>query len=282
VFYQGLKDIRNKKGGAKVFVVPMIHQIHTKDGSKIETSGTNSNYAAILENMKVANAIVVATPRQRDDILKRYGLGNIHVIPHACTENSVVEKAPFASRKRTELVYLARYSKEKRHDLAVEAFSKVVKALPNATLSMYGKGSEKTAIISLIARLGLQKSVFVNDYTQDVSSVYRRAGISILTSTNEGYPLGIMESLSNGCPVIAFDVRYGPADMIEEGVSGWLVPFGDIDALANRIVSVLSNPALHGALCDGAFDASRQFQADRIAAAWKRLVAECSLQRLGT
>ncbi|MEX1027520.1 MAG: glycosyltransferase, partial [Candidatus Paceibacterota bacterium] len=53
--------------------------------------------------------------------------------------------------------------------------------------------------------------------------------------------LVVLESLCHGCPVVAFEVNYGPADMIEDGENGALVPFDNEDLLAQRIIEILVN-----------------------------------------
>ncbi len=55
-----------------------------------------------------------------------------------------------------------------------------------------------------------------------------------MTSSFEGYPLATLESMSRGCPVVSYDIRYGPREQISDGVDGFLVPPGDIELLAQR------------------------------------------------
>lgn len=274
VYYRSLVDLKFLGGRDNIKIVPIVHAVHTKNGFEIQTSGTNINYADILHEINKPDAIVVGTQQQRDDIARRYGDGIFHVIPPACSEDRTTDNSSFSSRRQLEVVYVARYSEEKNHNLAVRAFAKVVDAIPAATLQMYGSGGQKNTIRQLVTELGLQESVFVNDYAKNVKDIFCHAGLSILTSQGEGYSLAVMESLSCGCPVVAFDVRYGPAETIIHGVSGALVPFGDTGALADQIIQILSNESLHRQMCENASLGSLHFQGSHVADRWRRLVNE--------
>jgi len=271
-FYNPLRQVSSLPGKRNILVVPIIHAVHTKDGFDVRRSGTNVNYAEILNEIRVPDAIVVGTAKQRADILERYGSGNVHAIPHACHEVRGPDGAAFAARDRTRAIYLARYSEEKNHAAAVRAFGRVVEEVPEATLHTYGSGSGKGAVVELVKRLGLERSVFVHDYASDVSSIYQSAGVSLLTSKGEGYSLVVVESLCQGCPVIAFDVNYGPADMIRDGETGFLVPFGDEETLAAKLVELFRHPRLHERMCANALQSSSAFGMEDVAQRWRRLI----------
>src|SRR5690606_21339655 len=74
----------------------------------------------------------------------------------------------------------------------------------------------------------------------------------VLSSTYEGQPLAILEALMQGVPVVAYDINYGPRDMIEHDVNGLLVPAGDIDALTDALAHVLESPERRARLAAGA------------------------------
>jgi poly(glycerol-phosphate) alpha-glucosyltransferase len=65
-----------------------------------------------------------------------------------------------------------------------------------------------------------------------------------MTSSFEGYPLSTLESMSHCCPVIAYDIKYGPREQITHGIDGFLVRPGDIQGVARRIIQLLDNPEL--------------------------------------
>jgi hypothetical protein len=79
--------------------------------------------------------------------------------------------------------------------------------------------------------------------------------------------------------VVAFDVNYGPADMIEDGENGALVPFGNEDLLAQRIIEILGDPERHQRLCEQARRAAKQFRTVVVAEKWKSLIQDVFLTK---
>src|SRR5690606_15948269 len=94
-----------------------------------------------------------------------------------------------------------------------------------------------------VKTLGVDEHVRLRGFDPDARTAFQRAGFSLLTSTSEGLPLVLVESMAAGCVPIAYDIRYGPADMIHDGLDGFLVPEGDIEMMAQRIVELQSMPA---------------------------------------
>lgn len=80
--------------------------------------------------------------------------------------------------------------------------------------------------------------------TDDVNSYYNRSRITILTSLYEGFPNVLAESLTVGTPVISFDCPSGPAEIVENGVNGYLIPCFDCDEFSAKVLSLLDENTL--------------------------------------
>ncbi|MBQ9479908.1 MAG: glycosyltransferase, partial [Selenomonadaceae bacterium] len=109
-------------------------------------------------------------------------------------------------------------------------------------------------------------------FSRDMPSVFASAALLILTSDYEGAPLVIQESLYQGCPVVALDCTYGPADMIEDGVNGYLVPFADVELMADRIAQILLSPELRQRMSDNAPSSLKKFSQPVVAGMWAKLL----------
>ena len=100
-----------------------------------------------------------------------------------------------------------------------------------------------------------------------------------MTSSFEGYPLSTLESMSRGCPVVSYDIKYGPREQISDGVEGFLVPAGDVELLAQRVIELLRSPELVRRMSAAA---RRQRRALRAAASSWRAGRTCSARPSST
>lgn len=144
------------------------------------------------------------------------------------------------SLKKNRISLISRLHEEKRIDHAIEAFAEVVKKIPDATLHIYGDGKIKEKLQEQIKRLNIQKSVYLEGHTNKVDDVLQLSECTLLTSKYEGFALVVQESIANGIPVITYNIKYGPSDMIENDKNGYLVEDGNVKGLAKAIIKYLS------------------------------------------
>ena len=95
-----------------------------------------------------------------------------------------------------------------------------------------------SSLKDLTTELGICDNVVFNTHTNQPERVFQHATASLLTTQYEGFGMTIMESIHNGCPVVSYDVRYGPSELIIDGENGLLIDAGDVTAFANGIEKV--------------------------------------------
>jgi len=127
---------------------------------------------------------------------------------------------------------------------------------------IYGDGPHRAALESRIVDLALQDRVEMHGHVPGAFDQLETAGALLLTSRHEGQPLVILEALARGCPVVAYDVHYGPADMIDDGRSGVLVKSGDREALVDALFAVIGDRERNTAMSEAALDWARGHGAD--------------------
>ena len=220
-----------------VWKVASLHNCHYTDPED-PSRGIRSNFRRLLNNPRAVDEIVCLTDQQRRELQADVPEAVIRAIPYP---GRPPREAP-GEKDLSLVVVVAQLGARKRIDHAIRAFARVVKAVPQARLEIYGEGDEARALRRLIRELRLRKSVFMMGYSHSVNRAQARAACTLLTSTFEGYGRVIGESLSLGTPVIAYDVRYGPRDLIRDGVDGVLLTEHTPDALADAIVQLLSDP----------------------------------------
>lgn len=82
--------------------------------------------------------------------------------------------------------------------------------------------------------LGLKQDVVFTGYVEDVRPILERSDIYVSASSREGLPVSVMEAMAMEKPVVAYNIR-GVRDLVVDGETGFLVPFGDVKALAEKI-----------------------------------------------
>lgn len=242
----------------------MTHSIHIRPDTDIIRAGNRK----VLENLNDIDALVLLTEKQKKDIEKRFGhRDNYYVIPHSIAIPELDQE-----KNNNKVVVISRLHPEKRLDHSIKAFEKVIKKVPDAKLHIYGDGQEKSNLQNLINKLGLQNNVKLMGYSKEVNKILQSADCSLLTSQYEGFALVVQESIANGTPVIAYDIKYGPSDMINNDINGYLVENNNINELSNCIIKYLNKSQKDkDKYCDAAIKKASEFSNQRFANSWIEL-----------
>jgi glycosyltransferase involved in cell wall biosynthesis len=255
-----------KQQNVKHLVV--LHNPHLV-GTGRDPARIRPSYQPMFARRDELASVVFLTNAQRADAEAHFGQReNFRVVPHPMTGNRQV---PFEQRDPNLVVMLARLNQQKRLSHAIDAFALVVEAVPTARLEIYGQGEDRAALQSQIDQLGLHASVTLPGYTADPGAVYERAALSLLTSRYEGYPLVLLETLAHGCPVVSYDVKYGPREIISHGENGYVVRAGAYKALARRAIEVLSDPERRRRLSEHAGTPDPEFSEHTFVARWSNI-----------
>lgn len=221
----------------QIAVLHMAHVYHPRHWNSPQHPPAQRS----LEHLERFDALVVLTERQRRDLELRYGArSNIFVLPNPAEPATPPHPLPARDPKRISMI--ARLERVKRVDHAIRAFARVLEAEPEARLDVYGEGRLRTAHENLIEELGIGASVVLHGHRTDATErLWETSGL-LVTSRSEGYPLSPLEAMMRGCPVISYDIKYGPREQIKDHDNGYLVPAGDIDGLADRITDLIRSP----------------------------------------
>ncbi|WP_371170235.1 glycosyltransferase [Aliiroseovarius sp. 2305UL8-7] len=109
----------------------------------------------------------------------------------------------------------------------------------DAELVILGEGPERGSLEALISELDLEHRVSLPGFTKDTAAFFQTSTVFALSSCSEGFANVIVEALSHGLPVVATDCPHGPAEILEHGAHGALVPVGDPTALAQALLDGL-------------------------------------------
>ena len=158
------------------------------------------------------------------------------------------------------LVYGAEFSRRKSQNVLIEA---MVSLPERAVLVLPGEGGTLEDCKALAARLGLDRRVIFPGEAEDMAAWYAAADAAVSASRSEGLPFNVMEAMHMGLPVAASAVK-GHEDLIRNGESGLLYPYGDRAALAAAVKRLMDDPALCRSLGQAARETAAAYSLERV------------------
>ena len=127
--------------------------------------------------------------------------------------------------------------------MLLKAFAEVSIDFPDWQLVIIGEGSERQSLLNLADALLIKHKVHLPGITSNVESWMARAGLVVQPSRYEGFSNVVLEALGMGCTVISSDCS-GARDLIDDGVSGSIVPVNDIKSLVSEMNDLMRNRLL--------------------------------------
>jgi len=218
----------------------------------------------LVEKLKRLDRFVVLTEYDRQAWQE---IPRVDVIPNPLP--FYPDQVPSVRRQR--IIAVGRYFDEKGYDMLLKAWSIVERASDDWELDIYGDGN-KPYYEKIAASLNLdQKRCRLNDSISDVQKEYLDSSLFVCTSRFEGFGMGIVEAMACGLPVVAFDCLWGPRSIITDGEDGLLVENGNIEKMADTILSLINHPERISEMGMNARRNVRRFNIDVVAKKWKRL-----------
>ncbi len=222
----------------------------------IQTTQPNPRWHWIVQRavQHAAERIVVPSRSVAEAATQRAAAdpSKILVIPNAVEIDDFAGKPRDTSGKR--IGFIGRLDPIKRIEDLVTALS----LLPaDYTLDIFGEGSQRDQIRSLISRLGLEGRAVLRGEIAGSALALGKIDLLVLPSDAEGFGLVLIEAMAARVPVIGTNVP-GIRDVIEDGVSGLLVPPRNPRAMANAIERILNDPLLAEKLIKGGSDRVRK------------------------
>ncbi len=107
--------------------------------------------------------------------------------------------------------------------------------------------------------------------TKDMVSAYLEGSIFAMTSRFEGFPMVLIEAMTCGLPCIAFDCNHGPRDIIEDGKTGYLIPYDDDDMFIEKLTYLMKHPEIREQMGKAAKERLKRFSKEEVMNRWKSL-----------
>ena len=235
--------------GIKGFAIPLM--IKTKIPIIFEAHGSKFNeskyykktfFSALTHNLKYkykeycANKFDYFVALSQES-LNEWSVNKGYVIPNSLP--SINNPTSNLSSKKT--ITVARHSYEKGLDRLLKIGQLVAQKYPNWQLEIYGSKNRNLNLEQTVSDLNLESNITFFEPTINIQQKYQEASMCLMTSRSEGFPMVILEAMSFGLPVIAFDCPIGPRVLIKDNYNGFLVPDDDIETFSNRVMELIEN-----------------------------------------
>jgi glycosyltransferase involved in cell wall biosynthesis len=178
---------------------------------------------------------VVLTEEDKAD----WGGGDIVVIPNS-PSFATEERAPCVNRT---VLAMGRMAPQKGLDRLIRIWASVAPAFPDWTLKIHGDGPDREQLTALVSTLGLS-SVLLLPFSQDPKREMLEASILAMAARYEGFPMVLIEAMQCGLPIVSYDTKCGPREIIDDEVTGYIVREDDEATFAQRLSQLMSDRAL--------------------------------------
>jgi glycosyltransferase involved in cell wall biosynthesis len=230
---------------------------------------TRRDYARVLSK-KYANVIITLTEQDRNFYIDN-GKSKIPVVSIANFLDNIPHTASALNNKT--VIAVGRFSYQKGFDILIDVW-KCVKSNKDSTdwiLKIIGNGEDKEKIRKKIKELDLMSSIEIIDATKNIYDYYLSSSIYVMTSRFEGFPMVLLEAKSYGLPIVSFDCLTGPRELIKNGYDGYIIPFGNIQLMANKILNLMSDESKRIDMGKNAKKIVNNYSVNHIILKWKKL-----------
>lgn len=262
MFFHEMSHLPNiKDGSVKILEFHFAKKhLQKRRRNKLFSWIDNLNFKNIVGITQKYEKFVVLTEADK----RAWGGRNIIVIPNSSTFHLPQR----ATLKHKKAIAVGRCVYEKGFERLItiwESFSAIYK---DWHLEIVGDGVLKSHLEELINEKGLHESVLITPAVKNIYEKYQSASILLMTSFFEGLPMVLIEAQSCGVPVISYDVPNGPAEIINDGMDGFLIEDGNECEFVKKLSYLAENEQMRILMGENAFINSKRFSEDSIMTKW--------------
>ena len=278
------------RGGFDLLAIRRIARIMRKDYDIVHLHTANAHTLGVLASLLSGRRTKIVASRRVSFPIKnlfrrlkynatdmviavsesvRQGLIDNGIPPEKVVSiHSSVDPGRFSGRKATssDLIVgtIAHLAEHKGHKYLIEAAKVVLSAKPDVKFILAGNGEIRTELENQVTALGISENVIFLGFQSDVGKIINSCTITVLPSiSGEGSPGVLKESMAAGIPVITTDIG-GSTEIVDDGITGLVVPPMDSRALAFAITRLLTDEGLRKRIAEEGFRRVGEFTVDRM------------------
>lgn len=210
----------------------------------------------------------------------------MRVIPNAALDlgaaGNGADLSVAQNRPEKRVIAVGRLDYQKGFDRLIDAWALVQKdgRFADWRLDIFGQGEWKEMLDRKIQKLGIEKSARLDAPVKNIAAEYAASSMLVMSSHYEGFPMVMVEAMSLGLPVVTFDYKCGPKDIIDDGRNGLLVKEGDIKGLADAMMSLMASPATIRRMSAEARKVTEKYSEEKVMGMWVDLYEGLQISRL--
>jgi glycosyltransferase involved in cell wall biosynthesis len=231
----------------------------------------------VLHYAPMADVVAVPTPAAEQWLHDQLGEVAPHtvVMPHPLPDGF----RPRSRLDRPMIMAAGRLVPERQLPKLVAAFAEIADQIPEWRLRIVGEGPQRVDVVRQTRKANLWDRVELVRSVPDLAAEWAKASVGAVSSRAEAFPLGALEAMAAGVPVVAFDAASGPRELVEHDVTGLLVGAESVSGLAAALLRITTDTELRQRLGEGALRASSRYAARSLAERWVGVFADARARR---
>lgn len=258
-------------------VVPLITTLH---GTDITLVGSHPFYKkAVQFSINHSEYVTSVSQSLKEDTNRLFEISkDIKVIPNFIDSSKInikevpCEKGQIAPQDQMIITHISNFRPLKRVIDILKIFKKVSKHL-NIKLLMVGDGPDKVRAMRYCRAHEMEDSVLFLGKSNEIDEILCFSDLFLLPSEQESFGLAALEAMAHGVPVVCTQVG-GLPEVVENGVSGYLSPVGDISGMAQHVIHILEDKDRHRRFKHQALKTSKKFEIDKVIGQYESLYKE--------
>jgi glycosyltransferase involved in cell wall biosynthesis len=278
-----IRYMRSQRDGILISTRPALNLLSAWFGPRrlIRIGQDHMNFSSYKPNLQAQivrayprlDAVTVLTHADLESYRAAVGdTVNLTRIPNGIPPR---EAAPEGERAKV-VVAAGRLFRQKGFDLLIDAWAQVRERHPDWQLHIFGEGKLRKHLTEQIAGHGLGDVVKLRGLSRTLDAEFAKASVFVLSSRKEGLPMVLLEAMGTGLPVVSYDCPTGPADVVEDGVNGLLIPAEDVPGLAAGLSRMIDSPEDRATFGAAAKVTAAGYELPVIAAQWDDLFQRVS------
>ena len=250
--------------------IPTIFESHAMYRDVVyENSTLLHRFLIYMKRRKLGKLDRLVTLTQGDADDWKHVCNRVSIIPNVVHLNN---SGKYSSCEGKNIIFAGRFDVQKDFGSMIKVWEIVQGRHNDWKLNVYGNGELKPHYEEVVQTKKL--NISIHPAVTDIMDKYIESSMLVMSSLYEPFGLVLPEAMSCGLPVVAFDCPYGPADIIRDGVDGFLVEDRNVEAFADRVCQLIEDVELRKRMGKEAIISAQRYSYDIIMPQWKSLFSE--------